>query len=201
VQLDAFFRGAGLDPLQLSPKQTEVLLSRLGHITRELIVGVIDSLHLRALQKAQLKQSTTVIEPSGNNRLKFSANFEEGFARLFLDDTGDYSSPVESVRGAFADIKDHQRSLLNATREALDEYLERFDPQEIEKRASNGRKNSLINAANKLRYWEIYKEVYLILANRQGGELPQAFLDAFADAYGTDTKKTEEGQAPAREAG
>lgn len=200
--LDAFFRGAGLDPVAMSPKQADAMLQLLGQVTRELIGGVIESLHLRALQKAQLKQTTTIIEPRENNRLKFSANFEEGFARLFLDDTGDYSSPVESVRGAFADIRDHQRSLLNATREALFEYLERLDPEEIEHRASNGR-SALISAANKFKFWDIYKEVYLVLANRQPGELPQAFLDAFADAYSdsAETKKTDKKPPTALEAG
>jgi type VI secretion system FHA domain protein len=150
---------------------------------RELIVGVIDSLHLRALQKAQLKQSNTIIQPRENNRLKFSANFEEGFSRLFLDDSDQYTSPVESVRGAFSDIKEHQRALLNSTRAALEEYLDRLEPQHLEQRACNGRSGSLITAANKLKYWDLYKEVYSILANGPAGELPQPFLDAFASAY------------------
>jgi len=115
ARLDAFFRGAGIQAPKLSAKQSEELLSPLGQVMRELIVGVIDSLHLRALQKAQLKQSNTIIQPRENNRLKFSANFEEGFSRLFLDDSDQYTSPVESVRGAFSDIKEHQRALLKST--------------------------------------------------------------------------------------
>jgi type VI secretion system protein len=183
VRLESFFRGAGIAAPRLSAKQSEELLSQLGQVMRELIVGVIDCLHLRALQKAQLKQSNTIIQPRENNRLKFSANFEEGFSRLFLDDSEQYTSPVESVRGAFSDIKEHQRALLKSTRAALDEYLDRLDPQQLELRACNGRTGSLINAANKLRYWDLYKEVYSILANRPLDELPQPFLDALASAY------------------
>jgi type VI secretion system FHA domain protein len=183
VRLEAFFRAAGIDAPRLSAKQSEELLSQLGQVMRELLVGVIDCLHLRALQKAQLKQSNTIIQPRENNRLKFSANFEEGFTRLFLDQSDQYSSPVESVRGAFSDIKEHQRALLKATREALDEYLDRLEPNQLENRACNGRTSSLINAANKLKYWDLYKEVYSILANRPANELPQPFLDALAAAY------------------
>jgi type VI secretion system FHA domain protein len=183
VRLEAFFRGAGFDAPKLSAKQSEELLFQLGQVMRELVVGVIDCLHLRALQKAQLKQSNTIIQPRENNRLKFSANFEEGFSRLFLDDSDQYTNPVESVRGALADIKEHQRALLKSTREALDEYLDRLEPQQLEQRACNGRKGALITAANKLRYWDLYKEIYSILANRPADELPQPFLDALANAY------------------
>jgi len=183
VRLEPFFKGAGINAPKLSAKQSEELLFQVGQIMRELVVGVIDSLHLRALQKAQLKQSTTIIQPAENNRLKFSANFEEGFSRLFLDQSEQYTNPVESVRGAFSDIKEHQRALMNSMREALDEYLDRLEPEQLETRACNGRTGSLINAANKLKYWDLYKEVYSILANRPADEMPQPFLDAFSNAY------------------
>ena len=187
--LAAFFRGAGIDAPQLSAKQTEEMLTQLGQVTRELIVGVIDCLHLRSLQKAQLKQSNTTIQPRENNRLKFSANVEEGFSRLFVEQSDQYLSPVESVRSAFADLKGHQRALLSAIRKALGEYLDRLEPEHLEQRAANGRSSSLINAANKLRYWDLYKDVYSILANRSADELPQPFLDAFAQAYADETDK------------
>jgi type VI secretion system FHA domain protein len=190
VPLNSLFRGAGIDTPRLSAKQSEELLFQVGQVMRELIVGVIDSLHLRALQKAQLKQSTTIIQPRENNRLKFSANFEEGFSRLFLDHSEQYTNPVESVRGAFADIKEHQRALLSATREALNEYLDRLEPEQLESRACNGRTGTLINAANKLKYWDLYKEVFSILGNRPVDEMPQPFLDALANAYQRAVEKT-----------
>jgi type VI secretion system FHA domain protein len=201
--LDAFFRGAGIDAPRLTQQQSERLMAQMGQVMRELVMGVIDCLHLRALQKAQLKQSNTVIQARDNNRLKFSANFEEGFSRLFLDESDQYTDPVESVRGAFSDIKDHQRILLRAMRAALEEYLERLEPEQIELRATNGRTGSLINAANKLRYWDLYKEVYSVLANGPADELPQPFLEALASAYHDGTARTVKTSAgrPRREAG
>jgi type VI secretion system protein len=181
--LEAFFRGAGIDAPNLTPQQAERLLTQIGHVMRELVVGVIDCLHLRALQKAQLKQSNTVIQARDNNRLKFSANFEEGFRRLFLDESDHYADPIESVRETFSDIKDHQRTLLKSMRSALAEYLERLEPEQIELRATNGRTGALINAANKLKYWDLYKEVYAVLANGPADEMPQPFLEALASAY------------------
>ena len=181
--LEAFFRGAGIDAPRLNAKQTEQMLTQLGQVTRELIVGVIDCLHLRALQKARLKQANTTIQPRENNRLKFSANVEEGFAKLLIEDSEQYMSPVESVRTAFADIKHHQRALLTAMQHALDDYLDRLEPEQLERRASNGRTGTLINAANKLKYWDLYKDVYAIVASHPPDEMPQPFLDALAKGY------------------
>jgi type VI secretion system FHA domain protein len=181
--LEAFFRGAGLSSPDLTDEQAEQLMEQLGEVTREFIRGVIESLRFRAIQKAQLKQADTIIQPMDNNRLRFSANFEEGFSRLFLDKSEAYLSPVESVRAAFGDLKGHQSALLIGMRAALNEYLDRLEPGELEQRAASGRKASLLQAANKLKYWDLYKDVYAILANRPEGSLPTPFLDALASAY------------------
>jgi type VI secretion system protein len=187
--LAAFFRGAGIDAPAMSPRQAEQFMTELGKVTRELIVGVIDGLHLRAIQKAQLKQSNTTIQKLDNNRLKFAANVEEGFAKLFGEESEQYQSPVESVRNAFADLKAHQRTLLVAMRRALDEYLDRLEPAQIENRAGGGIGGALLNAANKFKYWDLYKDVYSILANRAADEMPQAFLDELSTAYGDEIAK------------
>jgi type VI secretion system protein ImpI/type VI secretion system protein len=173
----------------MSPRQAEQFMTELGKVTRELIVGVIDGLHLRAIQKAQLKQSNTTIQKLDNNRLKFAANVEEGFAKLFGEESEQYQSPVESVRNAFADLKAHQRTLLVAMRRALDEYLDRLEPAQIENRAGGGIGGALLNAANKFKYWDLYKDVYSILANRAADEMPQAFLDELSTAYGDEIAK------------
>jgi len=181
--LDAFFRGAGIDAPDLSADDTDQLLTQLGQVVHELIAGTIDCLHLRAVQKAQMKLSNTMIQPRENNRLKFSASFEEGFSRLFLESSDEYMSSADSVRGAFSDIKEHQRLLLTATREALDEYLDRLEPEQLEMRTSGGKRGVLINATSKIKYWDLYKDIYSVLANRPANELPQPFLDALAKAY------------------
>jgi type VI secretion system protein ImpI/type VI secretion system protein len=187
--LDAFFKGAGIEAPAMNPRQAEQFMTQLGQVTRELIAGVIDSLHLRAIQKAQLKQSNTTIQKLDNNRLKFAADVDEGFAKLFGEQSELYQSPVESVRNAYADLRHHQRALLAATRHALDEYLDRLEPAQIENRAGGGIGGALLNAAHKFKYWDLYKDVYSILANRAADEMPQAFLDELATAYADEIAK------------
>jgi len=111
ADLDAFFRGANLETPRLTPEQTQQFMAELGSVTRELVTGVLECLHQRALQKAQLQESVTIIEPRDNNRLKFAADFEEAFERLFFDDSEHFKSAIDSARDAMKDIRQHQRFL------------------------------------------------------------------------------------------
>jgi len=43
-----------------------------------------------------------------------------------------------------------------------------------------------MNAANKLKYWDLYKDLYQVVANRQTGQFPQQFLEELTRAYETE---------------
>lgn len=180
--LDAFFRGAGLPALKLDDKQTEQTLHRLGQIMREVILGVSENLHLRADQKNTLRVPTTTIQPQRNNPLKFSASVEEALTNLLFRQSGEYLGAVDAIRETFGDIKQHQQYLLSAIRTAVADYIGRLDPEELESKFSNG-KRGIMNAANKLKYWDLYKDLYQVVANRQPGQFPQQFLEELTRAY------------------
>ena len=40
-----------------------------------------------------------------------------------------------------------------------------------------------MNAANKLKYWDLYKDLYQVVTQGQPGQLPQQFLEEMARAY------------------
>jgi hypothetical protein len=40
-----------------------------------------------------------------------------------------------------------------------------------------------MNAANKLRYWDFYKDLYQVVMQGPAGELPQQLLEELAKAY------------------
>jgi type VI secretion system protein ImpI len=181
--LDAFFRAAGMTPPELDARQSEAMLTRLGQVTRELVAGFVDCLHLQALQKAHLKHPGAITQQPDAAGLELAANAEEALAQLFPEDPARHANPVETVRTALAGLQSHQRALLNAMRRALDEYLDRLEPEQLQRQATHGRTGTLITAANKLRYWDLYKDVYTILANRPADELPEPFVAAFSHAY------------------
>ena len=183
ASLDAFFRGAGLPSQRLDDKQAEQVLHRLGQIMREVVLGVTENLHLRAEQKNVLRVPTTTIQPQNNNPLKFAASIEEALNDLLFRDSAEYLSAVDAVRETFGDIKQHQQHMLAAVRTAVVDYVGRLDPDELESKVSNGRAGALINAANKLKYWDLFKDLYQVVAQRQPGQFPHQFIEELARAY------------------
>jgi type VI secretion system FHA domain protein len=194
TSLDAFFRGAGLPAQKLDDKQTEQTLHRLGQIMREVILGVSENLHLRADQKNTLRVPTTTIQAQRNNPLKFSASVEEALTNLLFRQSGEYLGAVDAVRETFGDIKQHQAHLLSAIRAAVADYIGRLDPEELESKFSNG-KRGIMNAANKLKYWDLYKDLYQVVANRQQGQFPQQFLEELTRAYESEDSRAAPGTA------
>jgi type VI secretion system FHA domain protein len=179
--LDAFFRGAGLPAQPLDDKQVEQTLQRLGQVMREVILGLKENLHLRTEQRTVLRVPASS-NPS-QNLLNVSANVDEAIANLLFRQTSEFLQAVESVREAFTDVKQHQQSLLSALRTAAVDYIGRLDPEELENKVSNGKRGALINAANKLKYWDLYKDLYQVVTQAQPGQLPQQFLEELSRAY------------------
>jgi type VI secretion system protein len=179
--LEAFFRGAGLPPRRVDDKEAEQVLHRLGQIMREVVLGVTENLHLRAEQKTLLRVPTTTIQPQNNNPLKFSASVEEALNNLLFRDSSEYLSAVDAVRETFGDIKRHQQHLLAAVRTAVVDYVNRLDPEELESKL--GRGNALLGAANKLKYWDFYKDLFQVVSQQQPGQFPHQFLEELARAY------------------
>jgi type VI secretion system FHA domain protein len=181
--LDAFFRGAGLSGYKVDDKQAEQTLHRLGQLMREMIVGLNENLHVRADQKNVLRVPNTTIQPQNNNPLKFSASVDEALTNLLFRETSEYLPAVEAVREAFTDVKQHQQVLLAALRVAVADYIGRLDPDELESKFTNGKRGGLMNAANKLRYWDLYKDLYQVVTQGPSGQMPQQFLEEMARAY------------------
>jgi type VI secretion system FHA domain protein len=183
ASLEAFFRGAGLPAQKLDDKQVEQTLHRLGQLMRELLLGLNENLHVRTEQKNALRVPTTTIQPQNNNPLKFSASVDESIGNLLFRETSEYLQAVEAVREAFTDIKQHQQSLLSAVRAAIVDYVARLDPDELENKFTNGKRGGLMSAANKLKYWDLYKDLYQVVTQAQPGQLPQQFLEELSRAY------------------
>ncbi len=179
--LDAFFRGAGLQPARLDEKQAEQVLHKLGQIMREVVLGLSENLHVRAEQKNVMRLPTTAIQPQNNNPLKFSASVEEALNNLLFRDSAEHLSAVDAVREIFGDVKQHQQHLVSAMRAAVVDYIGRLDPEELENKI--GRGNALLGAANKLKYWDLYKDLFQVVSQCQPGQFPHQFIEELARAY------------------
>jgi type VI secretion system protein len=181
--LEAFFRGAGLQARRMDDRQAAEVMHRLGQVLREVVLGFNDNLHLRSEQKQALRVPTTTIQPQNNNPLKFSASIDEALDNLLFRDSSEYLPAVDAVRETFGDIKQHQQHLLAAVRVAIDGYVAKLDPAELENKVSNGKPSGLIHAANKFKYWDLFKDLYLVMTSHQPGQFPPQFLEELTRAY------------------
>jgi type VI secretion system protein len=182
--LEAFFHGAGLTASALSDEQAVQMMHRVGQLMRELIVGITESLHVRAEQKNALRLPNTTIQPKSNNPLKFSAGVEEALNNLLFKQSPEYLGSVEAVREALRDIKTHQQIMLAALPTAIGDYIGLLEPEDLERKFSgSSKRGGLLNAANKFKYWDLYKDLYQIVAQHAPGELPAQFVEELARAY------------------
>ena len=187
---DPLLISAGLDPAAFPATDRTELLQRAGQLLREVVVELQDVLRGRAELKDRFRLSQTTIQPSENNPFKFSASAEEALGNLLGGDGRDYLPAVEAVREAFRDINIHQAAMLVAMRIAFDDFLDRFDPAELSEKFDRGlKRGALLGAANKMKYWDLYGELYQVLTHKADGPFPHLFSEEFARAYEAEIKR------------
>ncbi len=183
--VEAFCRGAGIDPSSLPLETQHALLQLAGQMTREVVLGLMDVLKGRADQKNRLRLSQTQIQPVDNNPLKFSASVDEALLKLFDGHSNTrYLGPVEAIRDSFADLRTHQVALSGAIQAAIDELMNRIEPGELQEKFDRGlKRGALLGAANKMKYWDLYTEFYHVLNQRNEQNLPTLFAEELARTY------------------
>lgn len=182
--VDAFCRGAGIDPGALPSDAQHALLTLAGQMLREVVLGLMEALKGRADLKSRLRLSQTTIQPGENNPLKFSASVDEAIRKLLDPHSSRYLGPIEAIRESFADLRTHQTALAAAIQAAIDELMSRIEPGELQERFDRGlKRNALLGAANKMKYWELYVEFYQALNQRNEQGLPTLFAEELARTY------------------
>jgi type VI secretion system protein len=182
--VEAFCRGAGIDPASLPSDTQNVLLTLAGQMLRESVLGLMDGLKGRSDLKNRLRLSQTTIQPGENNPLKFSASVDEAVLKLLDPHSNRYLGPIDAIRESFADIRTHQTALVGAIQAAVDELMNRIEPGELQERFDRGLKRGpLLGATNKMKYWDLYTEFYQVLNQRSEQGLPTLFSEELARTY------------------
>lgn len=182
--VEAFCRGAGIDASTLPSDAQHALLTVAGQMTREVVLGLMEVLKGRADLKNRLRLSQTAIQPRENNPLKFSASVDEALRKLLDPHTSRYLGPVEAIRDSFADLRTHQTALTGAIQAAVDELMNRIEPNELAERFDRGlKRGAILGAANKMKYWDLYVEFHQALNQRNEQGLPTLFAEELARTY------------------
>jgi type VI secretion system protein len=182
--VEAFCRGAGIDPSSLPSDGQNALLTLAGQMLREVVLGLMEALKGRADLKSRLRLSQTTIQPGENNPLKFSASVDEAVRKLLDPHSSRYLGPIEAIRESFGDLRTHQTALASAIQAAVDELMNRIEPGELQERFDRGlKRGALLGAANKMKYWELYVEFYQAVNQRNEQGLPTVFAEELARTY------------------
>jgi type VI secretion system protein len=182
--VQAFCRGAGIDPSSLSPEAQSMLPLVAGQMLREAVLGLTD------LTQARGKNGTGAGEalqgqPGGSNPLRSSGSVDQAIQRLFESHGRTYGGPVDSLREIMQEIKDHETALQAAASAGVRVVLEQLAPGNVADQFEQGRARSLAPGQDpRPRYWEHYAEFYRMLTQQNATDgLPHPFSDEFAREY------------------
>ncbi len=182
--VDAFCRGAGIDPTTLPADAHASLLALAGQMLRESVMGLMETLRSRSDMKGKLRLSQTAIQPAENNPLKFSPSVDDAMLRLLSPHGTRYLGAVEAIRDSFADLQHHHAATMTAVQAGMDEFMNRIEPGELQERFDRGlKRGALLGAANKMKYWDLYTEFYQALNQRNEQGLPTVFAEELARTY------------------
>lgn len=184
LAIAAFMEAAGLTASDLAGNSPQNVLRAAGQLLQLMTGGLVDLLRNRAEVKDEFRMSQTIIKGEQNNPLKFSASVQDALKYLLGNSSASYLTPRKAVEATFEDLKSHEQAMNKAMAQALKDYLDRFDPDELRNQYDLGLKRiPLLASANKLKYWDLYAESYHILTYGEEGKLPEAFSQEFARAY------------------
>jgi predicted component of type VI protein secretion system len=183
--VDAFLQGTGISRNDIHPSVDPVeLMSNAGQVLRELICGINDLLLCRTNVKSMFRLDQTTVLPRHNNPLKLSANSTDAIKQLLVGKEGEYLGPLDSVTEVCQDLRFHHDAVLAGMTGALKNFIEHFDPDELQDRFDKTlNRKPLFDALNKIKYWGLYCDLFPIVTQQGAGDLPLQFGEEFVRSY------------------
>lgn len=181
IGLTAFCRGAGVDPRAITPEARTAALQLAGQLLREAVLGLMDLNQGRN----EFRNRFRIPPPPSDapeSPLSFSRGVDEALVRL-LTTLSTRAGSVEAIRQNFRELKAQSVASLAATHAAFEEFLARVDPAELEERFERASKRGVFGSQNKVKYWELYREMFNGLAQRPEDGFPHVFTEAFAKTF------------------
>jgi type VI secretion system protein len=178
--LQAFCRGAGIEPTALSAEAQSMLPLIAGQLLREAVVGLNDLTRSRAQSVPTVPTASSV----GSNPLRTSSSVEQALIRLFESHGRLYGGPVEALRDVLHEAKDHELAAQAAAQAGLEAVIGQLSPAVVADQFEQGRARSLAPGQDpRPKYWEHYAELYRVITQNRDDGVPHAFAEAFASSY------------------
>jgi type VI secretion system protein len=187
--LDAFCRGAGIDPERLPAEAQGRMLHLAGRLFREVFVGLKELERTRGDTRNRYRIETAAPDPDDSRPSLAQLMVEDLLVALLVQHEGRRLDSVQWLRDAIGEAKLHEQASAQATRAAFVEFLDRLDPAELEARFERAARRGKARTADKAQYWELFTTFYRNLIEMPADHLPHTFVEAFAAAYREVLKK------------
>ena len=174
---------------RIDDSDPEAALRAAGKVFRAMTEGLREVLLSRAAIKGEMRLERTMIAAHGNNGLKFAVTGEEAVISLLTSGRPGYMDPLAAAQEACTDIKFHELAVMAGVQTALLALLRRFDPNELEKRLTTGVLGSLLPAARKAQFWDLFRQTYADISREAEDDFQAVFGRSFAKAYAAQTRK------------
>ncbi|MGH8299474.1 MAG: type VI secretion system-associated FHA domain protein TagH [Steroidobacteraceae bacterium] len=187
--LQAFCRGAGIDPEKLPAEAQTRVLHLTGQLLREALVGLKDLERSRSEIRDRFRIELPPPEPDDPRPSLGRSTVDELLLELLVQHESRSIDAVQWLREAVGEAKAHEQAAAQAMRAAFVEFLDRLDPAELEARFERAARRGKARSADKAQYWELFTTFYRNLIEMPADHLPHTFVEAFAAAYREAVKK------------
>ncbi|HWW05772.1 type VI secretion system-associated FHA domain protein TagH [Collimonas sp.] len=183
--VQAFIKGAGLPAGTLAAELTPELMETVGKLLATAVQGTIDLNATRALVKKEAHADVTKVVVRNNNPLKFFADSQTVLIQMLRKKMPGFMGATEAMQDAYQDLQAHQAGVVSGMRATMNETLQRFNPEVMEKRLKKGGMlDALLPSSRKAKLWDAYAERYQrIIAESSQDDFQTLFGKAFLLAY------------------
>jgi FHA domain-containing protein len=182
--LTAFLSGAGVSGTPLVNHLDAAFMTKLGEMLQICVSGAVDLIQARAATKREFRSEVTMIVTKGNNPLKFSPDGQAAMLQLLGKPFPGFIPAVAALQDTFDDLRAHEVGMIVGTRAALHEVLNRFSPDELEKRLTTPTLlQTVIPSQRKAHLWKMYNELFQKIFDEAEDDFQTLYGKAFRDAY------------------
>jgi type VI secretion system protein len=187
--LQAFCRGAGIEPDKLPAEAQTRFLHLTGQLLREALVGLKDLERSRSEIRDRFRVELPPPEPDDPRPSLGRSTVDELLIDILVQHESRSIDAVQWLREAVGEAKAHDQATAQAMRSAFVEFLDRLDPAELEARFERAARRGKARSADKAQYWELFTTFYRNLIEMPADHLPHTFVEAFAATYREAVKK------------
>jgi type VI secretion system FHA domain protein len=181
--VNAFLRGAGLDPSAGQVDQPEERMHQIGEILRCMVEAMMVLMESRRAIKGEYRLDVTQFQPERNNPLKFEVDAESALRRLLGPPHRGYLIASEAFADAVSELKEHEVAMLAGIQAVWRHAVQLFDPKALEARLGEESGLGGLLASKKARCWDAFVTLYEATVGTTEDEYDRTAARVFADGY------------------